>query len=543
MTDSNSNSLRRLIHKLGTWPETVFLFLLGFLVIWYGSTSSPRYGWMYAPDANIYLTMGQAWLQEGLFPYADLFDHKGPLIFLIDGLASLISPGGYTGLYLMESLAMGATFIIWYRMALLLLGSHARRIPLIGVCTMAILIGSKALLPKLSLDSSILSQGGEAELYILCLMSLSLLALLKTRGTRSFLWPMIAGASLAGISLIKFNLVVYYPLLWGAFCLADSATTWKNAARSLMGQISGYLMIIAAMVLIFVLRGHGEQLWNVYIGFNAQYRPTLSGSLGNMKHLFLDNTAFLTLGGIGAAALGWFPHRRNDLRGWASISLSLLSYLVLILMMNGVTIIPGYIYYLIPLLPYFFAALLLFFHGLMNQGTTWEYALPALAALLYIRDTSIPRNDSNSAKVIGELSREITSHAQGRPIRLLCYGCMDSGLYRALQATPPVFYYMHPNDQEQPDRNGPHSIGRTQDSYIEKGEIDYVLMRYPVNLPPGQKPYYKNTRAQGIMQNLVEQGTWEPLGDPKQFAPQVEVRLYARKTGRTNPPAADSANQ
>lgn len=114
----------------------------------------------------------------------------------------------------MESLAMGATFIIWYRMALLLLGSHARRIPLIGVCTMAILIGSKALLPKLSLDSSILSQGGEAELYILCLMSLSLLALLKTRGTRSFLWSMIAGASLAGISLIKFNLVVYYPLLW-----------------------------------------------------------------------------------------------------------------------------------------------------------------------------------------------------------------------------------------------------------------------------------------------------------------------------------------
>lgn len=535
MTDSNRNSLHHLAHKLGTWPETVLLLLLGFLVIWYGSTSSPRYGWMYAPDANIYLTMGQAWLQEGMFPYADLFDHKGPLIFLIDGLASLITPGGYTGLYLMESLAMGCTFIIWYRIALQLLGSQARRISLISVCTMAILIGSKALLPKLSLDSSILSQGGEAELYILCLMSLSLLALLKTRGIRGFLWSIIAGAALAGISLIKFNLVVYYPLFWAAVCLSDPSATWKNAAHSLLGQISGYLLIIAAMVLVFVLRGYGEQLWNVYIGFNAQYRPTLAGSLGNMKHLFLENTAFLTLGGIGAAALGWFPHRRNDLRGWACISLSLLSYLFLILMMNGVTIVPGYIYYLIPLLPYLFAAVLLFFHGLMNQGKTWEYALPALAALLYIRDTSIPRNEANNAAVIEELSRDITRHAQGKPVRLLCYGCMDSGLYRALRATPPVFYYMHPNDQEQPDRNGPRSIGCTQDRYIEKGEVDYVLMRYPVNLPPGQKPYYKNIRAQGIMQNLVEQGAWEPLGERKSFAPHVEVQLYARKTGKTAP--------
>ena len=535
MTDSDPTSLHRLVRKLGTWPETIFLLLLGFLVSWYGSTSSPRYGWMYAPDANIYLTMGQAWLQEGLYPYADLFDHKGPFIFLINGLASLISPGGYTGLYLMESLSMGLTFIIWYRIGFQLLGSQARRISLTSVGAMAILIGSKALLPKLSTDTSILSQGGEAELYILCLMSLSLLALLKARGMRGCLWSIVAGASLAGISLIKFNLVVYYPLFWGAICLADTSTTWKTAARSLAAQIAGYMLIMAIVIMAFVLHGHGEQLWNVYIGFNSQYSPTLSGSMANMKHLLLENTAFLALGGIGAAAFGWLLHRHNDLRGWSCITLSLLSYLVLILMMNGVCIIPGYIYYLIPLLPYFFAAILLFFHGLMHQGKTWEYALPSLAALLYIRDTSIPRTDSdNATAVINELSSEITRHAQGKPIRLLCYGCMDCGLYRAVRTTPPVFYYMHPNDQEQPDRDGPLSIGSTQNSYIEKGEVDYVLMRYPVDLPPGQTPYYKNPRAQGIIQNLVEQGKWEPLGPAKPFVPGVEVRLYARKTDRAD---------
>lgn len=43
-------------------------------------------------DQNIFRYMGEAWLQKGIILYKDVFDHKGPLLFFIQGLISFIAP-------------------------------------------------------------------------------------------------------------------------------------------------------------------------------------------------------------------------------------------------------------------------------------------------------------------------------------------------------------------------------------------------------------------------------------------------------------------
>ena len=47
-------------------------------------------------DNAIYLTMGTA-MAQGRAPYLDIFDHKGPLVFILQALPQLLS-GGYSTL-------------------------------------------------------------------------------------------------------------------------------------------------------------------------------------------------------------------------------------------------------------------------------------------------------------------------------------------------------------------------------------------------------------------------------------------------------------
>lgn len=75
------------------------------------SKSSPLYplnDWM---DANIFYTMGKA-MMNGSVLYRDVFDHKGPLLYLIYGLGWCVDHTGFFGVFLFEIIAFSA-FLYW----------------------------------------------------------------------------------------------------------------------------------------------------------------------------------------------------------------------------------------------------------------------------------------------------------------------------------------------------------------------------------------------------------------------------------------------
>lgn len=66
-------------------------------------------------DQSIFEQMGLGMLQ-GRIPYADLFDHKGFLLYLINAAGLLLSPG-HTGIYCLLSLSLALTFLCWLRIS------------------------------------------------------------------------------------------------------------------------------------------------------------------------------------------------------------------------------------------------------------------------------------------------------------------------------------------------------------------------------------------------------------------------------------------
>lgn len=65
------------------------------------SKNSPLYPYNDWVDGNAFFTMGKG-MFNGKVPYKDLFEQKGPLLYLIYGIGYLISHDTFLGVYLLE---------------------------------------------------------------------------------------------------------------------------------------------------------------------------------------------------------------------------------------------------------------------------------------------------------------------------------------------------------------------------------------------------------------------------------------------------------
>ena len=81
------------IYGVCVFISTIFLLIC--------SKNSPLYIMNDWVDANAFFTVGKS-MMRGLIPYRDLFEQKGPLLYLIYGIGSLISYNSFTGVFILE---------------------------------------------------------------------------------------------------------------------------------------------------------------------------------------------------------------------------------------------------------------------------------------------------------------------------------------------------------------------------------------------------------------------------------------------------------
>lgn len=96
---------KRLINiciRLFIWSTISFCFLLLF-----SYSTSPVYSISWGHDSAVFQIIGKGWL-DGYIPYRDLFDHKGPLLFLINAVGYMV--GGKNGLFVLQCCFMTAFF-------------------------------------------------------------------------------------------------------------------------------------------------------------------------------------------------------------------------------------------------------------------------------------------------------------------------------------------------------------------------------------------------------------------------------------------------
>ena len=86
--------------KIGAYTGILFIFIIAFVTLLICTKSSPLYPLNDWVDANTYLTIGRGMLQ-GKVPYRDLYEQKGPLLYMLHAGAACISDDSFFGVYIL----------------------------------------------------------------------------------------------------------------------------------------------------------------------------------------------------------------------------------------------------------------------------------------------------------------------------------------------------------------------------------------------------------------------------------------------------------
>lgn len=187
---------------LSRLPRVVRLAALSAVLLALCSKSSPLYAFNDWMDANIFFTMGRSML-GGRVLYRDVFDHKGPVLYLLYGLAGLVGGTDFRGVLVLEIIAMTSFLYTGLRTAELLAGRR------LSVWWMALPAAGMA-------ASRAFSHGGSAEELLLPFLAAALFSLVRalhSLGAKPLRAVCVQGL-LAGCALwLKYTVLGFY-LAW-----------------------------------------------------------------------------------------------------------------------------------------------------------------------------------------------------------------------------------------------------------------------------------------------------------------------------------------
>jgi hypothetical protein len=91
--------------------ETSWCFITSLIILTFTTRSSFLFPYNNWDDANSYFTMGKG-MMNGMVIYRDLYDQKGPFLYLLYGIGYLLSNKSFLGIYFLEIIA-GTLFLFY----------------------------------------------------------------------------------------------------------------------------------------------------------------------------------------------------------------------------------------------------------------------------------------------------------------------------------------------------------------------------------------------------------------------------------------------
>lgn len=225
----------------------IFFLLFSIFALFFYSQDSYLYDLYNRTDSAWFFMCGKAWM-NGMVPYVDFADSKGPLLWLIYGLGYLISPRDYTGVYWITCLWYSFIYYYTYKIADIFLKNRLKSV----LC---------AVLMTVAFFNPLFHVETRAEDFCLLFVTLSLyrtcLLLYSDKVTdqiinRSFL---LIGVSFACLFLIKFNIAAIQSILLITSCyyLYRSKLSF---IKPLVNYMFGVLLVLVPFLIYFVVEGN-----------------------------------------------------------------------------------------------------------------------------------------------------------------------------------------------------------------------------------------------------------------------------------------------
>lgn len=206
-------------------------------------------------DSAWFFMCGKAWM-NGMVPYVDFSDAKGPLLWLIYGVGYLLSPRDYHGVFWMGCLFYFFTFLFAYRTFILFIKerSHA----LVATFLLGIIMFNPATCYEVRAEDFSMP-------FLMCSMWLMCKAAFDHDWFRRHVWQafMCFGISMACTFFIKYSItafVAFFP----AVAFYYMCKRREGVAKAIGGLLCGWLMIVVPFLVYFLLQGNLEDFIRDY---------------------------------------------------------------------------------------------------------------------------------------------------------------------------------------------------------------------------------------------------------------------------------------
>ena len=439
------------------------LLLLAAAVLAVCSWSSPLYAFNPWDDANAYMTIGKSVL-VGKVPYRDLYDHKGPFLFLIHTIAAEISFDTFTGVYLLESLA-GFFFLFYAYKALNLLLEEE----------------TIALLPAVAATvyfSRALKFGDSAEEFSLpFLMFAAYLLLLMTKEDRlpTRKEAFLIGLTSACVFWMKYTVVGFY-LGWILLPL-HQAIRKKKAAEFFQGCgliALGVLCCSAAILAYYAAKNSIKDLFEVYFYDNivkyASEKRSLSGLFLNLVQGGEVLARYYPAGLLlGILAIWKLPAKTGLREGLLATAAGLF----FTIFFGG----QAFDYCALPFAVYAVFGIGVLYRMIRRQWPSHGkkrqrvFGIAGLAVLMLLTVPKIGNMTRKADEYIQyQVKAKIEERSDGQEVRILNYGMLDQGFYTVMGIVPECRIYYRPN------MNSPEFIEQ-QDAYVSEKKPDYIICK------------------------------------------------------------------
>lgn len=417
-------------------------------------------------DANAFFTVGKG-MVRGIVPYRDIFEQKGPLLYFIYGLGSLISYRSFIGVFILEVFFFSVFLYYSQKIACLFLSQKC----------------SNFILPIFALGVVTLkafSHGGSAEEFTLPFLMISCYYLIVYLQDESiciskktiFLNGILAGC----IFWIKYTLIGFL-FGWMAciFLIQVLHNEYKDAFRNCLYFLLGMFVATIPWLVYFCFHGALDDLWNVYFMVNMNAYPVQIGMLQKLNHTvsFIFESIFgnvtMCIGTVGGFLL-LFLKRDIFAKREAFCSLLFCFFTTGFFIYIGGT---NYHYYSLPMSIFLLFGLIFLFSFVDSRKFLSRFLWSSLICLILVFSFSsntrmiFYKEDNYAQYEFASIINQVESPT------LLNYGFLDGGFYLTTGIQPKMYYFMKNNI---PYQNYPEMMN-TQDYYVKERLFDFIVIK------------------------------------------------------------------
>lgn len=424
------------------------------------TTSSPLYSVNISPDSNVMFTIGKS-LWHGMLPYKDLFDQRGPLIYLINSIASLISYKSFTGIYIFESVLMFIDLLFIYKTLRIKFNS------LISITS------SLASIPFI-FNSKLLTYGNTPEEYALPLIFITIYMLcLKSIEKWNNLDFYLMGLFLAITFWIKYTLsITWIALFIALFIISMLRKDYKHFINAVLYGLIGFITISVPLLFIYLINGALKSLFYVYFYLNlTSYQTHVNTVSKTFILLIIINLIFIFL------VSKTFCFDKGQF-----LTISLITILTLIVLFCDSSNVPYY-YFEIEYSFIIFPIITCYIYKSIHFKYIYIVITILILPLLFVsnknykqsnilqpRNQSIDINRQKNIPIQKEFANIVTKY---KNVKILNYRNLDLGFYTYSGYVPKEKYFMWNNMNYKPMQDD-------QNNYLKSLKYNFIIIRYDI---------------------------------------------------------------